>query len=385
LSRRKSKTVELPDGPKLLVMETGLIGELLVITPALRALRKHRPDAHITVIVRPGSAPVLIGNPNVDRLLPLSGRQRKGVWGLMSQASWVRSKDFDAALVLHTSFRSALIASMAAVPVRAGLSCEGRGFLLTHKKPRDRAAYEVDEHLAIVGLLGVPPDGRDMDLFLTDDERAGAREMLGDALDRRPLVGLHPGASREIRRWPVGRFVALADMLRRELGVTPVFFFGPGEEGLARAVSQFAEAPLAEGSGSRAEVPGSPAPVLCHPGNVRLLAAAFELMDAVVTNNTGPMHIAAAVGVPGVFIHGPTPVPRWQPPGERYTALYAADLACRPCDTSTCAQERLLCMEGVTVDRVFEAVAAALSATPSEPRSMSPSTSLSASAGGSAA
>lgn len=342
MSRRRAKMTELPDRPRILVMETGLIGELLVITPALRAIRKHRPDAHVTVMVRPGSAPVLVGNPSVDRLLPLVGRERKGFWGLMRLASWVRSKDFDAAFVLHTSFRSALIALMGVVPVRAGLVCEGRGFTLTHKKPRDRTAYEVDEHLGVIGLLGVPPDGRELEIFLTQEEHRSARALLGSDVGGRTLIGLHPGASREIRRWPLHKFVALAGLIQNDLGASPVFFFGPREEDLARGVVMMCED---EGLGS---------PKICRPGNVRILAAAFEMMDAVVTNNTGPMHIAAAVGTPGAFIHGPTPVPRWHPPGDRFAAVYADEVECRPCDSPQCAASALNCMAAISPEQVLD-------------------------------
>ena len=326
---RKRKPVELPDSPRLLVMETGLIGELLVITPVLRAIGKAFPSADVTVMVRPGSAPVLVGSPYVKRLLPLVGKERKGLLGAMRLASWVRSQDFDAVLVLHTSFRSALIALMGAAPVRAGLSSEGRGFLLTHKRPRDRTAYEVDEHLAVLRLLGIPADGRELELFLTEEERRSARKLIGATPEHVRLVGLHPGASREIRRWPIRLFVELAGRLEREAGVTPVFFFGPREEDLAHAVTELRE------------WEGAAPPVVHGPGNIRILAAAFELMDAVVTNNTGPMHVAAAVGAPGVFIHGPTPVARWHPPGECFIPVYADRLECRPCDASTCAQDRL--------------------------------------------
>lgn len=347
---RKRKEVELPDNPRLLVMETGLIGELLAVTPVLRAIGKAYPSADVTVMVRPGSAPVLVGNPYVKKLLPLVGRERNGFWGMMRLASWVRSRDFDAVLVLHTSFRSALIALMGAAPVRAGLSWEGRGFILTHKKPRDRAAYEIDEHLAVLGLLGIPPAGRELEIFLTPEERRSATGLLRLPQEHGRLVGIHPGASREIRRWPIRLFVELAGRLETEAGVTPIFFFGPREEDLARAVSELRQ------------WDGLTPSALHSPGNVRILAAAFEQMDVVVTNNTGPMHIAAAVGTPGVFIHGPTPVPRWHPPGERFTPVYAEGLECRPCDTSTCAQDHLACMEGVSVESVFDAVCAQLDA-----------------------
>jgi len=223
---RKRKQVELPDSPRLLVMETGLIGELLMITPLLRAIGRAFPSADVTVMARPGSAPVLVGNPHVKKLLPLIKKERNGFLGVMRLASWVRSRDFDAVIVLHTSFRSALIALMGAAPVRAGLSSEGRGFILTHKRPRDLTAYQVDEHLAVLELLGVPSDGRQLDLFLTEKERRSARELLGDRAEHGRLVGLHPGAIDEIRRWPVRLFVELAGRLEREAGVTPVFFLG---------------------------------------------------------------------------------------------------------------------------------------------------------------
>ena len=95
---------------------------------------------------------------------------------------------------------------------------------------------------------------------------------------------------------------------------------------------------------------------MLRPGNIRLLAAAFELMDVVVTNNTGPMHIAAAVRTPGVFINGPTPVERWHPPGLLNTPVFSREVECRPCDLSHCRLDRLACMEDVSVDSVLEAV-----------------------------
>jgi len=335
---RKRKLVELPDRPKLLVMETGPIGELMVITPALRAIGKAFPSADVTVMVRPDSALVLVGSPYVKKLLPVVSRERKGFLGVMQLASWVRSQDFDAVLVLHTAFRSALIALMGAAPVRVGLSSEGRGFLL------DRTAYEVDEHLAVLELVGIPADGQELEIFLTEEERRSARRLISATPEQGRLVGLHPGASHANRRWPLRLFVELAARLERDAGVTPVFFFGPREEDLAHGVTELRERD------------GKNLPVMLRPGNIRLLAAAFELMDVVVTNNTGPMHIAAAVGTPGVFISGPTSVERWHPPGLLNTPVFSAGVECRPCDQPRCKLDRLACMEDVSVDSVLAAV-----------------------------
>ena len=341
MSTRRAKTVSLPEKPRLLIVETGLIGELLVVTPLLRAIGKARPGADVTVVVRPGSAPVLVGNPYVTRLLPLAAAERKGVLGAMRLASWIRSRDLDAALLLDTSFRSALVALMGAVPVRAGLSTERRGFLLTHSKPRDRDAFEGDEHLAVLGLLGVPPDGRELEIFLADDERRAARELVGPPAEGRPRVGLHPGAGRANLRWPLPHFVELGLRLEREAGASAVFFFGPGEDDLARGVRELYRSA------------GRPVPPVVFPKSVRALAAAFELMDVAVTNNSGPMYVAAAVRTPGVFISGPTPVSRSHPPGPRNTSVVSKEVECRPCDLPRCRFDRLACLEDVRVETVL--------------------------------
>jgi ADP-heptose:LPS heptosyltransferase len=341
----------LPDAPKVLVIETGLVGELLVVTPALRAFRKAFPGARVTALVSPGSAAVLVGNPSVNRLLPVAKGQRTGFAGLAALAAWARAQRFDAALVFHTSFRSALLAALAGVPIRAGLAYEGRGFLLTHKAKRDRAAYEVDEHLKVLGLLGVPPDGRAMELPLLPEECEEAARLLHGLTPGSRVVGLHPGASREIRRWPTERFAELGAGLR-ESGVEPLYVFGPKEKPLAEAVDSWWRAR------------GLPAPRSVAPRTVRVLGALFERMDAVVTNNTGPMHVAAAVGAPGVFVHGPTPVGRWQPPGETWVPVCASDVPCRPCDSPRCGKGRLLCMEAVTVEHVRGALTGLLDRAP---------------------
>lgn len=336
--------LKLPASPNVLVIETGLVGEVLVVTPALRAFRKAFPGARVTALVSPGSAPLLVGNPSLNRLLPMPKEQRSGITRFLGLSAWIRAQRFDAALVFHTSFRSALLAALSGVPVRAGLSSEGRGFLLTHKAGRDRAAYEVDEHLKVLGLLGVPADGQAMDLPLLPEEREEAARLLEDPPPGTRIVGLHPGASAAFRRWPAERFAELGARLAGS-GVRPVYAFGPKETPLADAVDAWWRAH------------GLPAPRSVAPRTVRILGALFERMDAVVTNNTGPMHVAAAVGAPGVFIHGPTPIARWHPPGDRWAAVYAQDVACRPCDSPACRMDRFHCLEAVSVDRVSEALA----------------------------
>lgn len=144
----------------MVVIETGCVDDLPVVAPALRALKSARPESRVTVITRPGSAPALAGSPSVDRMLPLPDRERAGALGLFRLATWIRAQRFDAALVFDTSFRSALLAWLGGVPIRAGLACGRQGVLLTHRARRDPSACGVDERLRVLALLGIPSDGR---------------------------------------------------------------------------------------------------------------------------------------------------------------------------------------------------------------------------------
>jgi len=296
----------------------------------------------------------------VKRLLPLRREERTG-FGFFRVASWIRSERFDAILVLHTSFRSALLAALGRGRIRAGLSCEGRGWLLNRRTPRDRNAYEVDEHLRVAALLGIEPDGRELDLFLTDEERSEAARILEPVTPAGvlPLVALHPGASREIRRWPAERFAELGHRADKTGLARPFYVVGPRERDLAAAVRTWYE---------RAKLP---APTIIEPSGIRMLGALFERTTAVVTNNTGPMHVAAAIRVPGVFIHGPTPVGRWQPPGSANEAVFG-DVPCRPCDSPKCRMDSLLCMEAVGIDQVYNALAHVLESAVREKYAASP-------------
>jgi heptosyltransferase-2 len=348
MARRRAEYPEFPARPSFLVVETGFVGDVLVVTPALRALRTAFPDADMTVMVRPSSGMVLIGMPNVTRLLPLPKEHRRGLLSMMGLASWVRGQGFDAAFIFRPSFRSAFIPFLAGVPIRAGLASEGRGFLLTHKARYEPTMSEVLKHLTVASLVGAPAQGTALEMFLTDDERRQASELL-EAAPGRPLVVIHPGANWPIRRWYPERFAELGVRLS-DTAATVAYLAGP------------ADAPLIEVIRERYESEGRAAPVVIEPPNVRILAAVIEAADVAVTNDSGPLHITSAVGTDGVFIHGPTLVERAHLPDARHTDVYALDVECRPCDSTTCVHDTFRCFDAITVDRVFDAVVGRLGA-----------------------
>jgi heptosyltransferase-2 len=338
---------EFPENARFLVVETGFVGDVLVTTPALRAIREAYPSCEITALIRPASGIVLAGIPNVKRFLPLAKEDRSGPMAVLQFASWIRAQGFDAAFVFRPSFRSALIPALGGVPVRAGLASEGRGFLLTHRAPFMREESEVLKHLKVVGLVGIPEAGQELEMFLTDDERNEAARLI-EAMPGRPLVAIHPGANWPVRRWPAERFAELGARLADGVGAHVAYLAGPADAETIDAVEHWY---VSQGRGK---------PTVVRPPNVRVMAAVFESADVAVTNDSGPLHIASAVGSQAVFIHGPTLVERAHLPDPRHTDLYATDVPCRPCDTTTCRQGRLLCFEGVTVEMAIDAVAARL-------------------------
>jgi ADP-heptose:LPS heptosyltransferase len=172
---------DLPEEPRVLVIATGSVRDLLAATPVLRAVREARPGADVTVMVSPPSARALAGNPHVDRLLVLSERERRGFFGLMRLASWIRSRAFDAALVFDAAFPNALAAAMGAVPLRAGFAGGSPRFVLPHRVPRGLG--EIEDRLEVARLVGVPPAGREPEMHLPAGDRGEAIEEALRALE----------------------------------------------------------------------------------------------------------------------------------------------------------------------------------------------------------
>lgn len=353
MAGNRAEYPEFQAAPRFLIIETGFVGDVLVITPALRALRTTFPDCEMTAIVRPKSGMVLIGMPNLTRLLPLPKEHRRGFLSVMGLASWMRGQRFDAAFVFRPSFRSALIPFLAGVPTRAGLSSEGRRLLLTHRAPFEPTMSEVRKHLKVVELVGAEPAGFELEMFLTDDERSEARKLL-EVVPGGPLVVIHPGANWPIRRWYPERFAELGARLRGESGVGVAYLSGPADAEIIATVREWYASE------------GFDPPVVIEPPNVRVLAAVIEAADVAVTNNSGPLHLTSAAGTEGVFIHGPTPVERWHLSDPRHTDIYADGVNCRPCDSTSCLHETFRCLDAISIDTVLEAVSERLAGRESE-------------------
>ncbi len=314
---------------KILVKGTNWLGDAVMSLPALRALKEMLPKARVSVLTRPAFADLYRGAPWVDEIVP---HERGGVRPWMRTVREVRRRGFDAAIVLPRSFSSALLVFTARVPRRIGYAGDGRRALLTDAPEPLPRRHRVHHYHHLLSALGEPPPARPPCLKILPDAAAWARERMPDG----PWIGLNPGATYgSAKQWFPDRFIELGRRLAARGRIVVVG--GPAEAGLGERVAR-----------------GADGLSLAGRTTVSQLAAAIARCRILVTNDTGPMHVADAVGVPVAAIFGPTD---WieTPPFGKGHAIVRQEIECSPCLKRVCPLGHHNCMKLVTVDRVLAA------------------------------
>ena len=334
------------------------LGDVLVTTPALHAIKRSLPQARLTLLASPVGAQVGRLNPDLDDVIVYSAPWMDP-WHQLPRdpereqrmIALLRERRFDASVIFTSYHQSPLPAAylcyLADVPLRAAASIDGPGSLLTtrHKHP-ERMMHEVERGLDLVGALGMGTDETDLVLRVPDDARASVAARLaalGVAERRRPLVVVHPGCSMPARTYPWEQFADVAALLVERLGAVVALTGAADESELVERV--------------RDRVP----PTLrgaVHPfaGTLTFpeLCALIEAADLTVTNNTGPMHISAAVKTPVVALFALTnPPEQWGPWAVPHRQLYH-DVPCRICYSRICPYTHD-CLRLVSPEMVLEA------------------------------
>jgi heptosyltransferase-2 len=332
-------------GEKILVYAPSWIGDAVMSLGAIRALRRARPGARIVVLARPWVAELYDGFEGVDGRLGYDPRGTdRGLRGLMSAASRVRAERFDSCLLLPNAFRSALFVRLAGVRARWGYATESRGFLLTRSvppAPRPFGRHQAYYYLELLAGLGFETGEPDLTLKASGTMREKARTLLiGSGWDgTRPLVGVHPGATNSRSKlWPASRFAEAAERLSSASGARVVVLGGPGEEELSSRVADALTVPplRLQGKTSLGELMG-----------------VLSELSLFVTNDSGPMHLAAALRTPTVAVFGPTD-PRETGPFGGKARVVRESVECSPCLYRDCPIDHR-CMERVSVERVLDA------------------------------
>lgn len=340
---------------RVVVRGANWVGDAVMTVPALRALRRVLPEARITLATRAWAEGLFAGADFLDAILPHQ-RHANAVRNVTQQARAWREQNFDLALLLPNSFESALVASAARVPARVGYAGDGRRLLLTHAAPRPAwksERHEIFYYLNLVGELEKLLRGKreiadsepDYRLTVSQERQEAAIKLLDNhkLIIRNRLVAFCPGsANSRAKRWPAESYAALGDLLA-ERGANILLIGSASEQDVARQVAANMRHPVTDLTG-RAKLDES--------------VALLSLADALVTNDTGPAHIAAALGVPTFTIFGPTDPKTTRPYGPQ-AHIIREPPDCAPCMLRDCPIDHR-CMTAITPETVLARVAQGL-------------------------
>jgi heptosyltransferase-2 len=329
------------------------VGDVVMATPAFRAVRASCPGARVTLLVRPYTLPVLAGAPWFDRVVEISGKPRS-LAALVRASVALRKARADLAVVFPNSFRSALMAWLGGARMRVGYERDGRSILLTSAEPRPweagrfRPVYMAEYYLALLRPLGMNPAGTALELFVTEEEDRKARDLFdrwGLGPDD-PVVGVNPGAAwGSSKCWPPERFAEAADRISRASGARILVLTGPGEEEVGERIAETMQTPCL--LPSPAEIP------------LDVLKPVVRRLGLLVTNDTGPRHYASALGTPAVVVMGPTD-PRYTSRPDEDATVLQSERDCVPCHLKTCPRGHE-CMLDISPESVAEAALERLS------------------------
>lgn len=291
----------------ILVFTKNWLGDVVFETPALRVIKENFPEAHLTVAAPPRCAEILSANPYVDEVIPFDERgKEKNFFAKWRFIQKLRAKKIDRAYLFHRSATRALIAWFAGVRERIGYRTQKRGFLLTQPVPErmPRAPHDVRYFLDLLRDSGLRVDGDyPCEFFYTKEDLSAVQIKLEElGISSHHLVAVNPGANWEPKRWPAEYFGALAQRLVREYGVQVVVTGSAQDEALAQKI-------LAANQGKSVFS-------FCGKTTLRELGALFSLCKLVISNDSGPIHIASGVGTNVVGIFGPTDPKRTGPLGK---------------------------------------------------------------------
>ncbi len=321
----------------VLIVKLRYIGDVLLATPTVRAIKAAWPDTRITMLVNAGTEEVLQHHPDIDRVLSL----RKDSWvGQCQLVAELRRDPVDCVIDLTDADRSAWLSWLSGARQRIGFNDEQRwrGRLYSHVV-RSSSTHRIERDLDALSALHIMAAERTPRIFLTEEEDEQASQILdliGISAGSQFIV-LQPGARYWFKAWPADRFAELADRLTERYGCRVLL------GGSAQDRSE------AEGIASQAV---SKPEVLAGQVPLRVFGALLKRAALFVGNDSGAMHLAAAVGTPVIGLFGPSNPQEWGPRGTRVATIYKG-LDCRACFHPTCYRGETNCMRQISVDEVY--------------------------------
>jgi ADP-heptose:LPS heptosyltransferase len=335
---RQERDAHLQPGSiqRILFIRLDRVGDVVLSTPAIRALKKHFPDAELTVLLRSSTRGLVEHNPFVDRIVTVDHAGE-----LIGAIRELRARRFDLVVDPYDDWplESALVAGLSGARVRIGFAVAGRGAFFTVRLPKPGPGrHMTDVVMDSLKPLGIASGDVRTEVFLSEGELASARKWLHERRNGSlPFIGFHPGASRETQRWPAEYFSELGTLLLREGRRGLILFGGPADRKLVEA--------MARRIGETA--------LTCITGDVRRFSALLACCQLLVCNNSGPLHVACALGIPTVSFMGPSVKERWSPRGNLHRVLRRDGLPCIGCNRGYCVMKTHDCMRQIGPEEVL--------------------------------
>lgn len=332
---------------RILIVRLDRIGDVLLSTPVIKAVRDAYPDSFIAFMVRPYARDIVKGNPYLDEVIICDKEgSQKGFFGTLKLISRLREYAFDTAIILHPTSRTHIMTFLAGIPERVGYD-KKMGFTLTKRIPHLKQLglkHEIDYTLDILRYIGIEPKDKTLYMPTNDASEARIKDILAqnNVKENDVIVVINPGASCISKKWPANNFVKVGDMLQEKYGAKVVVISGSKEKEIGSFVANSMRSNPINLSGRT---------------TVADLASLLRRSRLLVSNDSGPVHIACGMGTPVVAIFGRSDrglsPARWGPTGEKDIVLYK-DVGCDICLAHNC-KIAFKCLTAISVEEVLSA------------------------------
>lgn len=327
---------------KILIIQLQQLGDSMVFTPTLRAIRKRYPNTRIDLLVNSISYEIYSKSHYINNFWILKGNHKVS-WEMFKLLRRIRKQNYDCSVLCITqrAFRYNLISYLTKTKERIGFNWRNRSFLNTISIPFDESKSYIDLNLKIAVVLDAKPQGRDMEVWYNDEDRRYIDGLLNNhkVTKDRIFISIHPGSNWQSKRWFPERFAQVADFLVSDYNAQVIFSGTEKDREVVDAI--------------RTKM-SQPSISLIGKTNIRQLAALIERCKLFVSVDSGPQHIAQAVGTPMVLLMSTIDLPyRWRPLDEIHQVLFHC-VSCGPCFKSFCHTKE--CMNLITIDEVTVAI-----------------------------
>ena len=325
----------------ILLIRFSSLGDVLLTAPAIRTLRNRLPQAKISMLTDEPYIDLVNQNPHLDEVLTVN-RKNKGLQPNLQLINQLRSKKFDVVLDFQRKFGTSLISWLTQAKIRVGFH-RPNGYLLTIPVEinRHNRQHVIDDYFQLLEVVGIQAGDRKLELHVSRENRAFAEQKIEQesVASPGPTVGLFPGASWVFKQWPAQRFIEIGRRYIQEYQGRILVFGSSAERELSEHIS---------------EQIGASATSLAGEFRLGQLAGFIEHCDLFIANDTGPMHMATALGIPTICLFGPGNYHKFRPLSGKHIAL-RYEVACSPCKPFNKHCQINECMQGISVDLVWEA------------------------------